>query len=315
MSDPLTDIVALLNPRPTHTKLVEGAGQWRIIRESSGEAFYCAVLQGECLISINGKAPKLLVSGDFVLIPATYTFENTNAGTPPPAGITMPTFLGGGHVRIGSTTGSAELLMNVGHCQFDTPDKQLIVALLPNEILIKGERRFVTLFELLLDESRTRRPGRDAVLTQLLQLLLVEALRSDQELSKAAGILKGLQHEKIATALHLIHEKPGADWQIAHLARDCAMSRSSFFAVFSETVGMSPMQYLLFWRMSLARKALMSGKDKIEQIAFQTGYQSASAFNVAFTKYAGMPPGEFRRRNAADPTVPLDWPSVFSNIP
>lgn len=151
MSDPLTDIVTLLNPVPTHTKLVEGAGQWRIVRESCGEAFYCAVLQGECLISINGKAPKLLVSGDFILIPATYTFENTNAGTSAPTDITTPTLIGDGHVRIGATTGPAEFLMNVGHCEFDTPDKQLIVALLPNEIPVKGQQRFVTLLELLLD--------------------------------------------------------------------------------------------------------------------------------------------------------------------
>ncbi|EPD3810707.1 cupin domain-containing protein [Cronobacter dublinensis] len=300
MSDPLTDIVALLNPRPTRAKLVEGAGQWRIQRESAGEAFYCAVLQGECLMSINGKAPRRLAAGDFMLIPATYTFENTSAGVAPPAEISMPTLLGEGHVRIGSTTGPAELLMNVGHCEFDTPDKALIVALLPNEILIKGQRRFITLFELLLDESRTRRPGRDVVMTHLLQLLLVESLRSDPELAKTAGILRGLQHDRIATALHLIHEKPGADWQIAHLARECAMSRSSFFAIFSETVGMSPMQYLLFWRMSLARKALTSSQDNIEKIALRTGYQSASAFSVAFTKHAGMPPGEFRRRSRTE---------------
>ncbi|AKL12447.1 TPA: AraC family transcriptional regulator [Kluyvera intermedia] len=303
MSDPLTDIVTLLNPRPTHTKLVEGAGQWRIVRESSGEAFYCAVLQGECLMSINGKAPKLLVSGDFVLIPATYTFENTSAGALTPVGITTPTLIGDGHVRIGSTTGPAEFLMNVGHCEFDTPDKQLIVALLPNEILIKGQRRFVTLLELLLDESQARRPGREVVLMRLLQLLLVESLRSHHDLSKTAGILQGLQHEKIAIALHLIHEKPDIDWQIAHLASHCAMSRSSFFAIFNETVGMPPMQYLLFWRMSLARKALLSSTDKIEQIAFRIGYQSASAFNVAFTKYVGMPPGVFRRQKSHDAHV------------
>ncbi|ELQ6170419.1 AraC family transcriptional regulator [Cronobacter dublinensis] len=300
MSDPLTDIVALLNPRPTRAKLVEGAGQWRILRESAGEAFYCAVLQGECLMRINGKAPRRLAAGDFMLIPATYTFENTSAGVAPSAEISMPTLLGDGHVRIGSTAGPAELLMNVGHCEFDTPDKALIVALLPNEILIKGQRRFITLFELLLDESRTRRPGRDVVMTHLLQLLLVESLRSDPELAKTAGILRGLQHDRIATALHLIHEKPGADWQIAHLARECAMSRSSLFAIFSETVGMSPMQYLLFWRMSLARKALTSSQDNIEQIALRTGYQSASAFSVAFTKHAGMPPGEFRRRSRTE---------------
>ncbi|EPS2709938.1 cupin domain-containing protein [Cronobacter turicensis] len=297
MADPLTDIVALLNPRPTRAKLVEGAGQWRILRESTGEAFYCAVLQGECLMSVNGKAPQLLVAGDFILIPATYTFETTSAGAAPSVEISQPTVFGDGHVRIGSTTGPSELLMNVGHCEFDTPDKALIVALLPSEILIQGQRRFITLFELLLDESRTRRPGRDVVMTHLLQLLLVESLRSDPALSKTAGILRGLQHDRVATALHLIHEKPGADWQIAHLARECAMSRSSFFAVFSETVGMSPMQYLLFWRMSLARKALISGQDNIEQIALRTGYQSASAFSVAFAKHTGMPPGEFRRRS------------------
>lgn len=300
MSDPLTDIVALLNPRPSHSKLVEGAGQWRIVRESSGEAFYCAVLQGECVISINGKEPKLLVAGDFILIPAAYTFESTNTGTYAPTEITMPTIMGEGHVRIGSTIGPAELLINVGHCEFDTPDKELIVSLLPSEILIKGQRRFVTLLELLLDESRTRRPGREMVLMRLLQLLLVESLRSNHDLSKAAGILQGLQHEKIAIALHLIHEKPGVNWQVVQLASHCAMSRSSFFAVFSETVGMPPMQYLLFWRMSLARKALTSSKDKIEQIAFQIGYQSGSAFNVAFTKYTGMPPGVFREQNAID---------------
>lgn len=256
-------------------------------------------------MSINGKAPRLLVAGDFILIPATYTFETTSAGAAPPIDISQPTVLGDGHVRIGSTTGPAELLMNVGHCEFDTPDKALIVALLPSEILIQGQRRFITLFELLLDESRTRRPGRDVVMTHLLQLLLVESLRSDPALSKTAGILRGLQHDRVATALHLIHEKPGADWQIAHLARECAMSRSSFFAVFSETIGMSPMQYLLFWRMSLARKALTSGQDNIEQIALRTGYQSASAFSVAFAKHAGMPPGEFRRRSrTARPVQP-----------
>ncbi|HBN88886.1 MAG TPA: AraC family transcriptional regulator, partial [Rheinheimera sp.] len=61
MSDPLTDIVALLNPKPSHSKLVEGAGTWRIVREAGGEAFFCAVLAGECLININGEGPQLLV--------------------------------------------------------------------------------------------------------------------------------------------------------------------------------------------------------------------------------------------------------------
>ncbi len=302
MSDPLTDIVTLLNPKPSHAKLVEGSGAWHIVRESFGEAFYCAVLEGECLINVNGKGFTKLVAGDFILIPATYSFRNTNAGASHPTDLTIPTVLGEGHVRIGATNGPVDLVMHVGHCEFDTPDKQLIVSLLPNEILIKGQPRFVTLLELLREESRARRPGREVVLKQLLQLLLVESLRSHHSLAKSAGLLKGLQHEKIAIALHLMHEQPGVEWKIAELAHHAAMSRSAFFAAFNETVGMPPAQYLLFWRMSLAKKALLSSKERIEKIAFQSGYQSASAFNVAFTHYVGVPPGVFRRQNTGAQT-------------
>ena len=296
MSDPLADIVSLLNPKPSHSKFVEASGQWHVARESGGEAFYCAVLQGECLISVDNQSSKKLAAGDFILIPAAHSFRNTNVTHHPLHNITIPTVKGKGHIRLGDNEGPAELLMHVGHCQFDTPDKQLIVSLLPKEILIKGQQRIVTLVELLRDESRTQRPGRDVVMKQLLQLLLIESLRNDQQISQPSGVLRGLQHPKISTALHLIHESPGADWQIAQLAMQVAMSRSSFFATFNDVVGIPPMQYLLFWRMSLGKNALMTGNEKIEQIAFQIGYKSASAFSVAFTKYVGVAPSEFRRQ-------------------
>lgn len=296
MSDPLTDVVALLNPKPSHAKLVEGAGVWRITREVDGEAFFCAVLEGECLITINGEAPRLLVAGDFILIPATYSLENTNTGSLTTNDITMPKLIEDNHVRIGTSEGKPELLMYLGHCAFDTQDKQLILSLLPQTILIKGQRRFLTLFELLLDESKAKWPGREVVLTQLLQLLLIESLRGHGDVFESSGILAGLQHEKISHALHKIHEQPSFNWQVTSLASEASMSRSSFFATFNKVVGVPPMQYVLFWRMSLAKKALLTTPDKIEQIAFQVGYQSSSAFNVAFSKYVGMPPGAFRER-------------------
>ncbi len=297
MSDPLTDIVALLNPKPSHSKLVEGTGTWRIVREAGGEAFFCAVLAGECLININGEGPQLLVAGDFLLIPAAYSLENTNTGLERTSDITMPTMIANNHVRIGSPNAKPDLLMHLGHCDFDTQDKQLILSLLPKEILIKEQPRFIALFELLLDESKARRPGREVVLVQLLQLLLIESLRGHNGVFESAGVLAGLQHEKISLALHNIHEKPSFNWQVTSLASQASMSRSSFFATFNKVVGMPPMQYLLFWRMSLAKKALLCTADKLEQIAFQIGYQSASAFHVAFNKYVGMPPGAFRNQN------------------
>ena len=111
---------------------------------------------------------------------------------------------------------------------------------------------------------------------------------------ESAGILAGLQHGRVSQALHVIHEEPAKNWKMTELAKLSSMSRSSFFSTFNKVVGMAPMQYVIFWRMSLAKQALLTTSDKIEQIAFRVGYQSASAFNVAFTQFVGMPPGVFR---------------------
>ena len=47
------------------------------------------------------------------------------------------------------------------------------------------------------------------------------------------------------------------------------------------------------WRMALATDLLLRGELTIAEIAARVGYGSASAFSMAFSKHAGMPPGMF----------------------
>lgn len=72
MSDPLTQIIGLLQPNTSFSKLVIAAGAWSVRRSDDGLPFYCAVLEGSCSLSIAGREPITLVSGDFVLVPAAY---------------------------------------------------------------------------------------------------------------------------------------------------------------------------------------------------------------------------------------------------
>ena len=74
------------------------------------------------------------------------------------------------------------------------------------------------------------------------------------------------------------------------------MSRSGFFERFSEAVGMAPMEYLLAWRMALAKQLLRQRSAAISDIAERVGYRSVSAFGVAFTRHVGMPPGRYARQ-------------------
>ena len=69
---------------------------------------------------------------------------------------------------------------------------------------------------------------------------------------------------------------------------------------FSEAVGEPPLAYLTRWRMQLAAHRLRATTHPVESIAHSVGYRSEYAFNRAFARHRGQPPGRYRRtaRNA-----------------
>src|SRR5689334_21438780 len=135
-------------------------------------------------------------------------------------------------------------------------------------------------------ESRAQRPAREVVLARLLEVLFIEALRSTQT-GASPGLVRGLADARLALAIRQMHESPDKSWTIAQLAKAAALSRSSFFDRFSRAVGVAPMEYLLSWRMAIAKNLLRRNELGIATIAARVGYRSASAFSVAFTRHVG----------------------------
>ena len=85
----------------------------------------------------------------------------------------------------------------------------------------------------------------------------------------------------------------------AHLApaedftQATGMSRSAFLSLFKRRVGTGPLDYLLRWRMRLAAKRLLAGKESVTTIALSLGYESESAFGHAFKRVTGHSPRSF----------------------
>ncbi|WP_142286162.1 helix-turn-helix transcriptional regulator, partial [Klebsiella pneumoniae] len=104
---------------------------------------------------------------------------------------------------------------------------------------------------------------------------------------------------RVAQAIRLLHQAPARRWTVNALAADCALSRSTLFERFTDLTGMTPMGYLLGWRMTLAMQWLSETGISIADIAERIGYGSASAFSVAFTRYTGISPGKYARQRAA----------------
>jgi AraC-like DNA-binding protein len=303
MIDPLAEVVTLLQPGAPFSKLVSAKGPWRVRRSETGRAFYCAILEGSSRLAVDGHEPLILEKGDFVLVPAAFDF--TASSLVPPRGksesahVTLPH----GETRHGNPSGLPDVRMLVGYCVFGSPDASLLVALLPRLVLVRGEPRLATLVQLVRDESREQRPARDVVLARLLEVLLIETLRSSAGTAASPGLLRGLADERLANAIRRMHETPTKAWTVAQLAKEAALSRSAFFERFSRAVGTAPMEYLLGWRMALAKDLLRRKEVTVAEVAEQVGYSSASTFSVAFARHVGLPPTHYARAQATPPRL------------
>ena len=296
MIDPLADVVGLLRPGVRYTKIVGAAGRWGVRRTETGEPSYCVVLDGACLLTSADMDPIALEPGDFVLIPATYDFSMSSLRPPPARDFDKPPAqVAPGEVRHGTRDGPPDVRFLIGHCEFAAPDAALLVSLLPRVVHVRGEARLATLVQLVNDEARAGRPARDVVLARLLEVLLIEALRGAGGTDASPGLVRGLADARLAHALRALHAAPERAWTVADLAREAALSRSTFFERFSRTVGMAPMAYLLTWRMALAQDLLRRGAGSIAEVAERVGYSSASTFTVAFARHVGEPPGRYAR--------------------
>lgn len=302
MIDPLAEVVALLQPGARFSKVVMAAGPWHIRRSDAGQPFYCVVLEGACRVEVDGQTGLTLQSGDFLLVPAAWGFDMSSL-EPPPAGLnSLPVAQGDGVFRVGRQDGPTDLRMLAGHCSFDSPDADLLVALLPRLVHIRGEPRLATLMTLVGEESRHQRPARDVVLARLLEVMLIEALRSNAGTSAPPGLVRALADDRLALAIRAMHAQPDRHWTVAQLASEAALSRSAFFERFNRAVGVAPMAYLLAWRMALAKHLLRQNETRFAAIAERIGYSSASTFSVAFTRHVGKAPTHYAREHVGAPT-------------
>jgi AraC-like DNA-binding protein len=155
-------------------------------------------------------------------------------------------------------------------------------------------------------ESTSRRPGAEALLERLSEMMLVDAIRRhvDSMPEHSTGWLAGLRDRFVGRALALLHEKPAADWNIDDLSKQVGLSRSALHERFVELIGQPPIQYLANWRMQLASRLLRDTQSSVAAIALEVGYDSEAAFARAFKRLVGAPPAAWRRMQREAASAP-----------
>lgn len=298
VSDPIETIISLLRPQVVLSKVVSGAGDWSIRKPAYAEPSFCLMLAGTCWLSPDDLDPIQLTAGDFLLLPHTPSFTLASAPTLAATDVELhPTT----DSHYGLPDGRNPMRMLGGYFRFDRANARLLVKLLPPTILIRddesGSGRLSRIVGLITDEAVADRPCREPILERLVEILLLEAcrFRTERPTIGERGLIAGLSDPQLAKALREVHADIAAHWTVERLARSANMSRAVFAEHFANTIGMPPMQYVLEWRMAVAKDMLRLDQLSVSEIALRIGYQSASAFTTAFTRTTGGSPRAYAR--------------------
>ncbi len=272
---------------------------WAIAMRSIDNAHFHSIEHGAAYVHLGAKRPRPIAAGDLLIITdgkghVISDSPNSTAVpiTPPPKSLRGTVFLEhGGH--------GAETQLVCG--QFAIPDRDgnPLMAVLPRVIHVTADRAgewLAPMLRLLWHESRNQEPGRNTVVSRLMEIIFVQAVRAwVTELEDGAGgWLGALRDPQIGRSLALIHQSPERDWSMESLARNVGMSRSRFFERFKTLTGEPPLAYLTRWRMHIARRLLLEDAT-IADVASRVGYSSEAAFSNAFKRAAGQSPTAFRR--------------------
>jgi AraC-like DNA-binding protein len=155
----------------------------------------------------------------------------------------------------------------------------------------------------LVEEAASGRVGSEAMLAKLSEALFVDTLRRyvaglpDQQ----TGWLAGTRDPVVGRSLGLLHSRVAHPWTIADLADEVGISRSALVERFTRYLSEPPMTYLTRWRLQLAARSLERTSRGVAEIAADIGYESEAAFNRAFKREFGQPPGRYRSDHKSSP--------------
>jgi AraC-like DNA-binding protein len=302
-ADPITAAIGLLRPRTVIDPGFHAAGSWAVRFEAFGYVKIGGVERGDCWLVLDGLAPVHLRQGDIYLLvnPPGYLLASDLTAEPLTSKALWHSAVNG-VVRVGPEA-EEDMYLCGGSFWFDDSHASILLDVLPPVVHIQAtdprNKLLANVSMLLVTELENGAVGSSLVLDHLVQILFVHALRAyAEQTDRPAGWLGAINDDDIGAALRAMHADVAHRWTLNELAGIAHLSRSAFAAAFKKQVGTAPLDYLIQWRMNLARDALRRNTRSISELASATGYESESAFSTAFRRVAGASPKQFRDQTA-----------------
>lgn len=156
------------------------------------------------------------------------------------------------------------------------------------------DKEIINLFHKILLEKRRRLHGWEKIclssFIEIVTRLSREIIGPHLYMNEAIYAKEGLIEE----LLDFIHKNYASDLTVKKLADMAHVTPEYFSKIFKDHIGISPIQYILFYRITQARLLLQNKDNKIEWVGRQCGFSDIHYFSRAFKKYEGISPSQYQ---------------------
>lgn len=129
----------------------------------------------------------------------------------------------------------------------------------------------------------------------LVKLLQKYGRRRPEEVALSAKFTSAHSSRVLAYIRSHLDQTIGLD----DLAREAGMSPSHFSRVFKETLGSTPMQYVMAYRIEQAMKMMGDAARPLGEVALACGFADQAHFSRSFKQITGQTPRAFRANQSA----------------
>ncbi|GAB3772046.1 AraC family transcriptional regulator [Spirosoma horti] len=157
-----------------------------------------------------------------------------------------------------------------------------------------NNRELANVMNKLISISMEDDLGKDALADLTLKSLLIRVIQTQNMAQLADGLSV---NNRFAAVIEYIREHLPEKIGIDVLCQKACMSKSGFFRAFKETFGLSPLEFIIRERISLAKRLLVNPTATVTEVCYQVGFNNLHYFSRLFKMLEGVTPTHYRQHS------------------
>ncbi len=139
-------------------------------------------------------------------------------------------------------------------------------------------------------------PGEELFIRNIFSEIWFLLLQSIERMPKVSAASNQRNQERMQNMMAYIHQNYGEKVTLESIADSAMISTRECIRCFRNSINKAPIEYLMDYRLEIAKKLLKETEYSITEIALHVGFSSNAYFGKVFREKIGMTPAAFRKQ-------------------